>query len=180
MCFTCGCVCLSDGVYSVHAQCSVVFLLSLQGEHHFSQCISDPPPLQNHTWQRVQGAELLQHILPTSLQVSLSTGSQSSGKNWMWCKVVSPWWCWTAFRVVLCHRLSWCSRESSYFSIHRHRRLEAGGALKTAPTVQHVGMYVLQCFGGNWHMVERQQLCCVETCAMSSTLVREKLCPARS
>ena len=81
VCFTCGCVCLSDGVYSVHAQCSVVFLLSLQGEHHFSQCVSNPPPLQNHTWQRVQGAELLQHILPTSLQVSLSTGSQGSGKN---------------------------------------------------------------------------------------------------
>ena len=57
----------------------------------------------------------------------------------MWCKVVSPWWCWTAFRVVLCHRLSWCIRESSYFSIHQHHHLEAGGALKTAPTVQHVG-----------------------------------------
>lgn len=77
ICFTCGCVCLGIGVYSVHDQCRVVLLLPLQGKHHFSQSVSDPPPLQNHTWQRVQGAKLLQNILPTSLQFSLNRVSHS-------------------------------------------------------------------------------------------------------
>lgn len=61
--FTCGGVRLSGGVYSIHGQYGVVLLLPLEGEDHFSQGISDPPPLQNHTWQRVQRPKLLQNIL---------------------------------------------------------------------------------------------------------------------
>lgn len=61
---TCGRVRLGDGVYSVHGQRGVVLLLPLQGEHHFSQGIRDPPPLQYQTRQRVQRPELLQNILP--------------------------------------------------------------------------------------------------------------------
>lgn len=64
-CCTCGCVRLGYGVYSVHVYRGLVLLLPLQGEHHLSQGVGDPPPLQNHTWQRVQRAQLLQNILPT-------------------------------------------------------------------------------------------------------------------
>lgn len=60
-----GCVRLGDGVYPVHGQRRVVLLLPLQGEHHFSQGVSDAPPLQDHTGQRVQRPKLLQNILPT-------------------------------------------------------------------------------------------------------------------
>lgn len=76
-------MCLGDGVYSVHGQCGVVLLLPLQWEHHFSQGVSDPPPLQNHTWQRVQGAKLLQNILPVSLQTSLNIVGHTSSMNFM-------------------------------------------------------------------------------------------------
>lgn len=57
---------LGYGVYSVHVCHGLVLLLPLQGEHHLGQGVGDPPPLQNHTWQRVQRAQLLEDILPTS------------------------------------------------------------------------------------------------------------------
>lgn len=75
LCSTCGCVCLGYGVDPVHGQLRVVLLLPLQGEHHFRQGVSDPPPLQNHTWQRVQRAKLLQNILSKPLQVRPNTAS---------------------------------------------------------------------------------------------------------
>lgn len=66
LCYTCGGVRLGYGVYSVHVYYGLVLLLPLQGEHHLSQGVGDPPPLQDDTWQRVQRAQLLENILPTS------------------------------------------------------------------------------------------------------------------
>lgn len=57
---------LGYGVYSVHVDGGLVLLLPLQGEHHFSQGVGDPSPLQDHTGKRVQRAQLLENILPTS------------------------------------------------------------------------------------------------------------------
>lgn len=97
MCITRGCVCLGDGIYSVHGQCVVVLLLPLQGEHHLGQGVSDPPPLQDHTWQRVQRAELLQNILPTITIRFKQSGTLSRliFTQQLQCNnlKVSPWWC---------------------------------------------------------------------------------------
>lgn len=77
--FTCGCVCLGHGVYPVHGQLRVVLLLPLQGEHHFGQGVSDPPPLQYHTWQRVQWAKLLQNILLKTITSRFKHGEPKGG-----------------------------------------------------------------------------------------------------
>ena len=63
---TCGGVCLRYRVYPVHGQQRVVLFLSLEREHHLGHSVGDPPPLQNHPRERVQGAELLQNVLKMS------------------------------------------------------------------------------------------------------------------
>lgn len=60
---------LGYGVNSVHVYHGLVLLLPLQGEHHLRQGVGDPPPLKNHAWQRVQRAQLLENILPTSFRL---------------------------------------------------------------------------------------------------------------